>query len=97
VEERRRADRDHDVVGGGRIGGTLAEFQASGRGHTVEQLLGSGLAPGHPPGPDRVEHRAIVVDAQHSHSAVGERERERQADPAEADHRDGTGVGHLRA
>ena len=65
-----------------------ASCEAAGRGDAVEQLLGAGLAPRHPAGADRVEHRAVVVDAQYAHSAIGERQRKREADPAQADHRD---------
>ena len=96
VEERRRADRDHDVVSGRCVGRALGELEAAAGGHAVQQPLGPGLAPGHPPGADRLQHRAVVIDAEHAYPAVGKRERERQADPAKADHRDGSLVGHLR-
>jgi hypothetical protein len=37
-----------------------------------------------------------VIHAQHTKATVGEAERERETDAAEADHRDGAFVGHRR-
>ena len=88
VKERRRSDRDHDVVGRGGVGRPLGQLQPPGRRYAIEQLLGSGLGPRHPARADRVEHRAVVVDAQHASAAVGERQRQRKTHAAQADHRD---------
>ena len=89
VRERRRPDRDHDVVRAGRVGRAVAQLEASGGGDAVEQLLGAGLLERHPAGANRLEHRRIVVDPEHAQPAVGEAQRQRQPDAAEADDRDG--------
>ena len=57
-------------------------------GHAIEQFLGPGLAPRHPPGPDCVEHGAVVVDAEHACATVRERQSQRQPHAAQTDHRD---------
>jgi hypothetical protein len=46
------------------------------------------------PGPHRGEPIRVAVDAEHAQPRVGEAEREREADPAEADDGD---VGHASA
>ena len=48
-------------------------------------LLGAGLVERHPRRRGRPQALGVVVDAEHVQPAVGEREGERQADPAEAD------------
>ena len=73
VGERRRADRDHDVVGRGGVGGALGEL-AGGRSRRRDRAA-PGCRPrsnGIRPAADRVEHRAVVVDAEHAQPAVGE-------------------------
>ncbi len=84
VGERRRAQGDHDVPGLRRVGHPIRQRQ----GHAIEKLLGPGFAEGHAPGPQRLEARRVVVDADHREPAVGEAQGERQAHPAEADDRD---------
>ena len=94
VGEGGRADRDDDVVGLRCVGGAGAELEPAAGQHALEQLLGAGLAERHPAGPDRLEDRRVVVDAEHPQPAVGERQREREPDPAEPDDGDVTRGAH---
>ena len=87
VRERRRADRDHDVVRARGVGGPVAELQKAVAHDPVEQLLGAGLGERHPPGAQRLEDRRVVVDPEHADAAVGEAQRQRQTDAAQADDR----------
>ena len=54
--------------------------------HALQQRLGARLRERHAPGAQRVEDRVIVVDAEDPQAAVGEAQRQRQADAAETDH-----------
>ncbi len=63
VRERRRPERDHDVVGAGGVGGAIGQVHAPAGGDPLEQLLGAGLGERHPPGTNRVEHLGVGVDA----------------------------------
>ena len=95
MRERRGSERDHDVR---RLGGVCrpgGEIQASRRRDAIEELLGAALGERHPPGANRVEQVGILVDAQYLQSAIGEAQRQRQADTAESDYRNV--VRHLNA
>ena len=94
VGERRGADRDHDVVGLGRVDGAIGELEAPAREHALEQLLGSRLAERHPAGADRGQHGLVVIHAEHAEAPVGEAQRERQPDAPEADDRYGPRTVH---
>ncbi len=50
VGERRGADRDHDVVGAGRVGCALGQLEAPAGHHALEQLLGARFFERHPAG-----------------------------------------------
>ncbi len=88
VREGRRAERDDDVLGGARVGRALAELEPAGVLDALEDLVGAGLVERHASLPDRAEALRVVVDAEHLQAAVGEGQRQRQADTAEADDRD---------
>ena len=72
VGERRGADRDHDVVGAGRVGRALGQLEAPAGHHALEQLLGARLFERHPAGAHRGEHGRVVVDSEHAEAAIGE-------------------------
>jgi hypothetical protein len=84
VREARRAEREHDRVGGRRVRGALGEAEL----HPREQLVGARLLERHVPRPQRGEAVGVAVDPQHAQARVGEGEREREAHPAQSDHRD---------
>ena len=86
VRERGSPERDHDVAPARGIGHALGQRQPTARMHPVEQLLRAGLRERHPAFPHRVQAAAVVVDSNHLEAAVGEGQRQRQADAAEADH-----------
>ena len=88
VRERRRPDRDHDVLRARRVGGALGELEPPAREHAVEHLLGPGLAERHPSVAQRVEHGRVEVDAEHVQPAIGKGQRQRQAHTPKPDHRD---------
>ena len=101
--EGRGAEGDHDVVGPGGIGGTVEQLEAAARsagGTTgedpIEHLLGARLLEGHPTRPQRRELGRVMVDSDDGETEVGEAQREGQADPAEADHRDPSWLAHNR-
>ena len=79
------ADRDHDVVGLGRVNCPLGQLEPAGLDDPLEQFLGARLVERHPTCADRFEHRRVVVDAEHAHATVGEAQGKRQAHPPEAD------------
>ena len=90
-DERRRAEREHDRV---RLGGV-----GRARGHVERRRApSSSSVPGSLNGIrcERTASRrsASLSIAEHAQPRVGERQRERQADPAEADDRDV--VGHVQ-
>jgi hypothetical protein len=79
------AEREHDVL---RLGGVLDPLREP-QGEPLEQLLGARLLEGHAARLDGVDRRALSLDGNHLEAAVGEGERERQADAAQADYGDG--------
>ena len=95
VGERRRAERDDDVVGAGGVGGAIGQLEPPRALDALEQLLGARLLERHPARAHGVQDRLVVVDAEHAQAAIGEAERQRQADAAEADDRDGPLFTHL--
>ena len=68
-----------------RPGTERVQLEAARGQHPLEQLLGARLVERHLAGARPREHRGLALDADHVEAAVGEGERERQADPAEAD------------
>ena len=69
--------------------GTLSDsVEATRRPHALEQLLGAGLLERHRAALDSQQPLGVVVDPEHAQAAVGEAQRQRQADPSEADDRD---------
>ncbi len=56
-----------------------------------EQLVGAGLLERHPPLAQGVQPLRVLVDGQHGQPGVGERQRQREADPAGSDDRDVVG------
>ncbi len=99
VRERGGAERQHDVPRARGVGHALGELQPPALVYALQQLLRAGLLEGHHALAHRAEAGGVVVDPHNPQAAVGERERERQADAAEADHRDVGGVfrhGHRR-
>jgi hypothetical protein len=88
VAVRRRAQRQHDVLGADDVGHRVGELEAAAREHALQEVLGAGLVERHAPVADSGEHGRLPVDADHAQPPVGERQRERQADAAQADDRD---------
>ena len=93
VAERGRAEREHDRVGLRRVGDSVGGLEAPGRVDALDQLVGAGLLERHAAGGDGLQALWIVVDPEHGEAAVGERQREREADAAETDDRDVGGGG----
>ena len=61
------------------------QLEPVARDHALEQLLRAGLRERHLPRRDLVEHGLLALDADRAQAALGERQREWQADSAEAD------------
>ena len=72
----------------GGVGDPFGQRQPVARVDAVEQLLGARLLEGHRALAHGVEPGGVVVDPDHPQPAVGERQRQRQPDAAEADHGD---------
>ena len=91
-EKRRRAEREHDRVARARRRRRARESVELATRASSSSVPGSlnGIRPAR----TRVEPLGVLVDAEHAQPGVGERERERQPDAAEAD--DGDVVGHRR-
>ena len=70
------------MVGRGGVLHAVGQLQQAGRMQPLEQLVGAGLLEGHLPGAHGVEAHGIVVDPHHAQPAIGEREREWEADAA---------------
>ena len=88
VRERRRAERDDDVLGERRVGDAVGDGQRSGRVDAIESFLGAGLLERHPRVANRLQAVGVLVDAEDREAAVGERDGERETDPAEPDDSD---------
>ena len=82
------------MPGAGGVDDGVRERQTTAGVHALEQLLGARLGERHPPLADGLQTDRIVVDAEHRQAAIRERQRERQADAAEAD--DGNVTRHGR-
>ena len=67
------------------VGDAVGDRQRAGRVDAVERLLGAGLVERHPRVADRLQAVGILVDAEHGEPAIGERDGEREPDPAEPD------------
>ena len=93
VREGRRPERDHDVLGLGRVGHAVGQRETSRVAHALEQFLGAGLLERHRAALDGQQPLGVVVDSLHVQAAVGEAQRQRQAHPSEADDRDVYGHG----
>jgi hypothetical protein len=87
-----RAEGEHDVVGAGGVPDRFRALEATVLEHPLEQVLRAGLVKWHPPGRDLLEHRISPLDADHLEPPVRERQRQRQAHPAETD--DGDALRH---
>ena len=87
VGEGRRPDGDDDVVGAGGVGGAIGELEPPRALDPLQELLGARLGERHPARAQGVQDRLIVIDTQHAQAAIGEAERQRQPDAAEADDR----------
>jgi hypothetical protein len=85
VHVRGRVEREHDVVGARGVLDRARQLEPVARDHALEQFLGAGLGERHLPGGELVEHRLLALDADGVESTLGERQREGQADTAEAD------------
>ena len=81
------AQRDDDLARVGRPGNRVGEGQPVLRVHQVEQLLGARLLEGHPALAHGLQASRVVVDADHAQAAAGERQGQRQPDPAQPDDR----------
>ena len=66
VRERRRPDRDHDVVGLGGVGRAVGQLQPPAALDAIEQRLRAGLVERHLTGPDRGQHGRVVIHPQYS-------------------------------
>ena len=92
VRQRRRAERDDDVVGDRRVGDAIGHLQRAGGVHAVERVLRAGLLERHPRVAHRLQPLGGDVDAEHLQPTVGERNGQREADPTQPD--DGNLSGH---
>jgi hypothetical protein len=87
VGERRRAQRDDDLLGRGGVRHGVGQRQAARLAHALEQRLGARLLERHAPGADRGEAVGVLVYAHDGEPPVGEAQREREPYPSEADDR----------
>ena len=87
-----RTQGQHDVVGPRRVLHEPGGFEPSARAHLLEQRLSARFGKGHLSGVELLEHGRLPLDPDHVKTTGGERESQRQADPAESDH--GNGFGH---
>ena len=85
VRERRRAERDDDVLGLRGVGDAVGDGQRAGRVDAIERVLRAGLLERHPRVADRLQAFGVLVYAEHGQPAVGERDGKREPDPAEPD------------
>ena len=88
VDVRGRVEREHDVIGARGILNEPGELQPVLREHALEQVLRSRFMERHLARRELVEHGGLPLDPDRPQPAIGERQRERQADPAEADYGD---------
>ena len=91
VRQRRRAEREHDRVGLGGVGGARGQLDVDAR----QQLVDARLLERHPALAQRGEPLLVLVDPEHRQARVREADGEREADPAESD--DGDVVAHSAA
>ena len=84
-DERRRAERQHDVVRARRLLDGARQLEPPPRHDALEQLLGAGLVERHLARRQLIEHGLPALDSDRGQAAVRERQREGQADTAEAD------------
>ena len=92
VRQRRRAERDDDVIGDGRVGDVVGHLEHAGRVDALQRGLCAGLLERHAGVAHGLQPLRVDVDAEHPQAAVGERYGQRQADPAQPD--DGNLSGH---
>ena len=78
-------EREHDVVG---LRGVLhgpRQLEPVALEHALEQLLGAGLRERHLARRELVQHPLLALHADRAQPSIRKRQREWQADPAEAD------------
>ena len=80
------------MVGLRGVGDPVRQRQAPRFRHALEQLLRARFVEGHAGGADGLQTIRIVVHAEDGQPAIGERQCERQSNPAQAD--DGDVEGH---
>ncbi len=90
VPERIAADRFVEEIGTLPciVGGVLGQREAVGGADALEHLVGARLLERHLPAREHGEPLGVLVDPEHGQPGIGERERERQPDPAQPDHGD---------
>ena len=92
VRERRRPERDDDVLRASRVRDRVGQLQPPGRVDAVQDLLGARLLERHAAVRHGGEALGIGVDAEYAQPAIGEGQGEREPDPPDAD--DGDVDGH---
>ena len=88
VDVGRRPQREHDVVGLGRVLDDSRALEPALAEHAVEQLLRAGLTERHPTRLELGEDRLLALDSDHVEPVAGEGKRQRQSHPAQTDYGD---------
>lgn len=84
--ERWRPQRQHDVIRSRRIRSPVRQLEPPRARDSIQKLLSASLLERHLPGTNRIEHRLIVIHAQHPQTTIRKAKRKGQTHPPKADH-----------